>query len=60
MTQGLIRIHGARQHTLKNLDVDIRTGELTVVKNRSLRRWIGVLPGLALRNSCFFDWKCSR
>jgi excinuclease ABC subunit A len=31
MTQGLIRIHGARQHNLKNLDVDIRTGELTVV-----------------------------
>ena len=28
---GLIRIHGARQHNLKNLDVDIRTGELTVV-----------------------------
>ncbi len=29
--QGLIRIHGARQHNLKNLDLDIRTGELTVV-----------------------------
>ena len=31
MTHGLIRIHGARQHNLKNLDLDIRTGELTVV-----------------------------
>src|SRR5574344_322572 len=31
MTQGLIRIHGARQHNLKNLDVDIRTGEISVV-----------------------------
>ena len=29
--QGLIRIHGARQHNLKNLNLDIRTGELTVV-----------------------------
>ena len=29
--QGLIRIHGALQHNLKNLDLDIRTGELTVV-----------------------------
>src|ERR1700739_1918604 len=28
---GLIRIRGARQHNLKNLDLDIRTGELTVV-----------------------------
>ncbi|WP_406624300.1 excinuclease ABC subunit UvrA [Acidovorax sp. SDU_ACID1] len=35
MTQGLIRIHGARQHNLKNLDVDIRTGELTVVTGPS-------------------------
>ncbi|MEY2653292.1 MAG: hypothetical protein RLZZ524_319, partial [Pseudomonadota bacterium] len=26
---GLIRIRGARQHNLKNLDLDIRTGELT-------------------------------
>lgn len=32
---GLIRIHGARQHNLKNLDVDIRTGELTVVTGPS-------------------------
>ncbi|SDM72727.1 excinuclease ABC subunit A [Oryzisolibacter propanilivorax] len=35
MTHGLIRIHGARQHNLKNLDVDIRTGELTVVTGPS-------------------------
>jgi len=25
-SQGLIRIRGARQHNLKNLDLDIRTG----------------------------------
>jgi excinuclease ABC subunit A len=31
MTDGLIRIRGARQHNLKNLDLDLRTGELTVV-----------------------------
>jgi excinuclease ABC subunit A len=30
MTQGLIRIRGARQHNLKNIDIDIRTNELTV------------------------------
>jgi excinuclease ABC subunit A len=30
MTQGLIRIRGARQHNLKNIDIDIHTGELTV------------------------------
>ena len=30
MTDGTIRIRGARQHNLKNLDLDIRTGELTV------------------------------
>jgi hypothetical protein len=35
MTQGLIRIRGARQHNLKNLDLDIRTGELTVVTGPS-------------------------
>ena len=29
--QGVIRIRGARQHNLKNIDIDIRTGELTVV-----------------------------
>ncbi len=34
-TPGLIRIRGARQHNLKNLDVDIRTGELTVVTGPS-------------------------
>ena len=28
---GTIRIRGARQHNLKNLDLDIRTGEMTVV-----------------------------
>ncbi len=35
MPQGLIRIRGARQHNLKNLDIDIRTGELTVVTGPS-------------------------
>ncbi|MDD0816986.1 excinuclease ABC subunit UvrA [Curvibacter sp. HBC28] len=35
MTQGLIKIRGARQHNLKNLDLDIRTGELTVVTGPS-------------------------
>jgi len=30
MSQGTIRIRGARQHNLKNLNLDIRTGELTV------------------------------
>jgi excinuclease ABC subunit A len=30
MSSGLIRIRGARQHNLKNLSLDIRTGELTV------------------------------
>ncbi|MEN9904983.1 MAG: UvrABC system protein, partial [Pseudomonadota bacterium] len=33
--QGLIRIRGARQHNLKNVDLDIRTGELTVVTGPS-------------------------
>jgi excinuclease ABC subunit A len=32
---GLIRIRGARQHNLKNLDLDIRIGELTVVTGPS-------------------------
>ena len=31
----VIRIRGARQHNLKNLDLDIRTGELTVVTGPS-------------------------
>jgi excinuclease ABC subunit A len=35
MTSGLIRIRGARQHNLKNLDLDIRTGEMTVVTGPS-------------------------
>ena len=35
MTQGLIRIRGAREHNLKNLDLDIKTGELTVVTGPS-------------------------
>ena len=35
MTQGIIKIRGARQHNLKNLDLDIRTGELTVVTGPS-------------------------
>ncbi len=33
--QGLIRIRGARQHNLKGLDLDIATGELTVVTGPS-------------------------
>jgi excinuclease ABC subunit A len=35
MSSGSIRIRGARQHNLKNLDLDIRTGELTVVTGPS-------------------------
>src|SRR6195952_157543 len=35
MTQGLIRIRGARQHNLRNLDLDLRTGEMTVVTDPS-------------------------
>ena len=35
MSHGLIRIRGARQHNLKNLDLDIRTGEMTVVTGPS-------------------------
>lgn len=32
---GVIRIRGARQHNLKQLDLDIRTGEMTVVTGPS-------------------------
>ena len=35
MSQGTIRIRGARQHNLKNLDLDIRTNEMTVVTGPS-------------------------
>ncbi|MBX9835907.1 MAG: excinuclease ABC subunit A, partial [Burkholderiaceae bacterium] len=35
MSQAIIRIRGARQHNLQNIDVDIRTGELTVVTGPS-------------------------
>ena len=35
MPSGVIRVRGARQHNLKNLDLDIRTGELTVVTGPS-------------------------
>ncbi len=35
MTQGQIRIRGARQHNLQNVDLDINTGELTVVTGPS-------------------------
>ncbi len=35
MSDGLIHIRGARQHNLKNLDLDLRTGELTVVTGPS-------------------------
>ena len=35
MSQGIIRIRGARQHNLKNLDLDIRTNEMTVVTGPS-------------------------
>ena len=31
MSDGLIRLRGARQHNLKNLDVDFQTGQITVV-----------------------------
>ena len=36
-----IRIRGARQNNLKNLDVDIHTGQLTVVE---VERFRGNLP----------------
>ncbi len=35
MSSGTIHIRGARQHNLKNLDLDIRTGEMTVVTGPS-------------------------
>jgi excinuclease ABC subunit A len=35
MSSGLIRIRGARQHNLKNLNLDIQTGEMTVVTGPS-------------------------
>ncbi|MCH7344569.1 excinuclease ABC subunit UvrA [Pelomonas sp. CA6] len=35
MSDADIRIRGARQHNLKNLDLDLRTGELTVVTGPS-------------------------
>ena len=35
MASGVIRIRGARQHNLKNIDLDIRTGEMTVVTGPS-------------------------
>ncbi len=35
MSQGIIRIRGARQHNLKNIDLDIRCNELTVVTGPS-------------------------
>ncbi|MEZ0602459.1 excinuclease ABC subunit UvrA [Paraburkholderia sp. IW21] len=34
-SNGIIRIRGARQHNLKNVDLDIRTGEMTVVTGPS-------------------------
>ena len=35
ISSGVICIRGARQHNLKNLDLDIRTGEMTVVTGPS-------------------------
>src|SRR5213075_3109223 len=35
MTSGVIRIRGARQHNLRNLDLDLHTGEMTVVTGPS-------------------------
>src|ERR1700694_48186 len=35
MTSGVIRIRGARQHNLKNIDLDLHTGQMTVVTGPS-------------------------
>ncbi|NSX06841.1 excinuclease ABC subunit UvrA [Cupriavidus gilardii] len=35
MSSGVIRIRGARQHNLKQVDLDLRTGEMTVVTGPS-------------------------
>ncbi|MBY4946082.1 excinuclease ABC subunit UvrA [Cupriavidus respiraculi] len=35
MSSGVIRIRGARQHNLKNVDLDLHTGEMTVVTGPS-------------------------
>jgi excinuclease ABC subunit A len=34
-SNGIIKIRGARQHNLKNVDLDVRTGEMTVVTGPS-------------------------
>ncbi|WP_143297187.1 ATP-binding cassette domain-containing protein, partial [Burkholderia pseudomallei] len=34
-SSNLIRIRGARQHNLKHIDLDLRTGEMTVVTGPS-------------------------
>ncbi|MFM0505333.1 excinuclease ABC subunit UvrA [Paraburkholderia caffeinilytica] len=34
-SNGIIRIRGARQHNLKNVDLDVKTGEMTVVTGPS-------------------------
>ena len=35
MTQGTIRITGARQHNLKNINLELQTGQLTVITGPS-------------------------
>ena len=45
-SSNLIRIRGARQHNLKNLDLDLRTGEMTVVTGP---------PSGSGKSSLFFD-----
>ncbi len=42
MSSGSIHIRGARQHNLKNLDIDIHTGELTVVSRPSVASLVEV------------------